>query len=91
MPLVFVCDYETGTKYSFNVDGNTTIKQLKQMFASKKEGVNVEGLCAWVGTPLNNDNKTLDEYDIAYNGIIVFMATEWTEYMKVLIQIMKKN
>jgi len=85
MPLFFVCDYETGKKYHFNVDGNTSIKQLKQMFANSKKGINTEELCAWVSTPLNNDDKTLDEYNIAYNGTIVFMATEWTEYMKVLL------
>jgi hypothetical protein len=85
MPWIFVCDYATGTKYRFNVDGNTTLGQLKQMFANLKKGVNAKELCAWVGSPLNNEDKTLDEYDIAYNGTIVFMATEWTEYMKVLL------
>jgi len=85
MTWVFVCDYETGIKYRFNVDSNTTIKQLKQMFANSKKGVNAEELCAWVSTPLNNNDKTLDEYNIAYNGTIVFIATEWTEYMKVLL------
>ena len=48
MPLIFVCDYETGKKYHFNVDGNTSIKQLKQMFANSKKGINTEELCAWV-------------------------------------------
>jgi hypothetical protein len=85
MPWIFVCDYETGTKYPFIVDGDITIGQLKQMFANLKKNVNAEKLCAWVSVPLNKDDKTLDEYDIAYNGTIVFMATEWTEYMKVLL------
>lgn len=87
MPWIFICDYDTGKKYHFNVDSNTTIKQLKQMFANSKDGVPIhaEELCAWIGTPLNNDDKTLDEYDIAYNGTIVFMATEWNEYMRVLL------
>jgi hypothetical protein len=83
---ILVCEYETGIFYPFNVDVNTTIAQLKQMFASNKEGVTVEELCAWEFFPLNNNDMTLKDYNIIYNGAVIFMAMEWTEYMSTLLQ-----
>ena len=80
---IFVCDYETRTKYPLTVEANTTLGQLKQMFANSKKDVNVktDELCAWTKYPMVNDDKALEEYD----GTTVFIASEWTEYMKVLL------
>lgn len=72
MLCVLVCEYETGIFYPFNVDVNTTIKQLKQMFANSKEGVNADELCAWEFFPLNNNNMTLKDYNIIYNGSLFY-------------------
>ena len=97
MTEIFVCDYETRTKYPLTVDANTTLGQLKQMFADLKKDVNIkaEELYAWSKYPLIDDNKTLEEYsqstDWHYKGATIFMATEWTEYMQVLLPYYKNN
>lgn len=96
MTEIFVCDYETRTKYPITIDANTTLGQLKQMFADSKKDVNIkaEELCAWSKYPLVNDDKTLEEYSqpvgCLYKGVTIFMATEWTEYMQVLLPYYKK-
>jgi hypothetical protein len=90
MTDIFVCDYETGTKYPLTIDANTTLGQLKQMFADLKKdinvNVNVKELCAWAKYPIVNDDNTLEEY----KGVTIFMASEWTEYMQVLLPYYKK-
>ena len=95
MTEIFVCDYETRTKYPLTVDTNTTLGQLKQMFADLKKNIKTEELCAWSKYPLIDDNKTLEEYsqsvDWHYKGSTIFMATEWTEYMQVLLPYYKNN
>jgi hypothetical protein len=95
MTEIFVCDYETRTKYPLTVDANTTLGQLKQMFADLKKNIKVEELCAWSKYPLIDDDKTLEEYsqsmDWHYKGTTIFMATEWTEYMQVLLPYYKNN
>jgi len=97
MTEIFVCNYETRTKYPLTVDANTTLGQLKQMFVDLKKDVNIkaEELCAWSKYPLIDDDKTLEEYsqsiDWHYKGSTIFMATEWTEYMQVLLPYYKNN
>ena len=56
------------------------------MFADSKKDVNVNELCAWTKYPMVNDDKIVEEYKDA----TVFMASEWTEYMQVLLQYYKK-
>jgi hypothetical protein len=113
MTEIFVCDYETRTKYPLTIDANTTLGQLKQMFADLKKDVNIKAEelctaclyktgsrvsfrdCTWSKYPLIDDDKTLEEYsqsvDWHYKGSTIFMATEWTEYMQVLLPYYKNN
>jgi hypothetical protein len=90
MSQIFVCDYETRTKYPLTVDANTTLGQLKQIFANSKKdvnvNVNVNELCAWTKYPMVNNDKIVEEYKDA----TIFMASEWTEYMQVLLPYYKK-
>jgi hypothetical protein len=88
MSQIFVCDYETRTKYPITVDANTTLGQLKQIFANSKKdvNVNVNELCAWTKYPMVNNDKIVEEYKDA----TIFMASEWTEYMQVLLPYYKK-
>jgi hypothetical protein len=85
----FISDNETGKGYLFdNVNATTTVGQLKQRFAQIK-GVQPEKLCAWVGSPLVDDNMTLGDYNVAYDDIIIIMATEWDEEMLRLLKYYK--
>jgi hypothetical protein len=85
MFLISIRDYETkrtGAYFSYMLQGNTTLGNLKEKFSNIKGGIiKVKDLCAWTesGTRLENDDITLEDYDLAHNDIIVNMATEWPE------------
>ena len=54
---------------------NTTLGELKQIFASFK-GVKAEEICAWGDVIINNNNLTLAQCNIAYDGSIIYMAID---------------
>jgi len=82
----FISDDETGKNYLFdNVNATTTLGQLKQRFAQIK-GVQPDKLCAWVSSPLIDDNMTLGDYNVAYDDIIIIMATKWDEERAEMLQ-----
>jgi hypothetical protein len=82
---VFLCDYETGTKYRLDVDANTTLGDLKERFCIIK-GTKVEEIFAWVGSPLVINNRTLEQYNIAFDNVVINFATDWSEEMKTILE-----
>lgn len=86
MIRVFLCDYETGTKYSLDVDVNTTLWNLKEKFCTIMKGYKVEEIFAWVGSPLVINNMTLEQYNIAFDNIVINFATDWSEEMKAILE-----
>lgn len=85
MFLISIRDYETkrtGAYLSYMLRENTTIRNLKEKFSNIKGGtIKVEDLCAWTesGTRLDSDDRTLEEYGLAYNNVMINMATKWPE------------
>lgn len=83
--LISIRDYETkrtGAYFSYMLQATTTLKDLKEKFSNIKGGtIKVEELCAWTesGTRLENDDRTLEEYGLAYNDVMINMATKWPE------------
>jgi hypothetical protein len=86
MIRVFLCDYETGTKYRLDVDANTTLGDLKEKFCTIKKSTKVEEIYAWVGSPLVVNNMTLEQYNIAFDNVVVNFATDWSEEMKAILE-----
>ena len=74
---ISIIDHTDNNKIEHNVkvDVNTTFGELKQIFASFK-GVQAKEVCAWVDVRINNNDLTLAQYNIAYDGSIVFMAVD---------------
>jgi hypothetical protein len=83
--LISIRDYETkrtGSYISYMLQENTTLRNLKEKFSNIKGGtIKVEDLRAWTesGTRLENDDRTLGEYGLAYNDVMINMATGWPE------------
>jgi hypothetical protein len=83
--LISIRDYETkrtGAYFSYMLQESTTIRNLKEKFSNIKGGtIKVEDLRAWTesGTRLDNDDRTLEEYGLAYNNVMINMATEWPD------------
>jgi hypothetical protein len=94
MILINIRDHKTGTvsfgdssvtDYSYMLDSSTTLQNLKEKFVAIKGGtVKVEDICAWteLGTPLVNNDNTLEQYNLDYDDIVINMATNWTEEIK---------
>jgi hypothetical protein len=83
---VFLCDYETGTKYRLDVDANTTLGYLKEKFCTIKKGTKVEEIYAWTGSPMVINNMTLEQYNIAFDNVVINFATDWSEEMKTILE-----
>lgn len=82
---VFLCDYEIGTKYRLDVDANTTLGDLKEKFCIIKDN-KVEDLHAWTGSPMVINNRTLEQYNIAFDNVVINFATDWSEEMKAILE-----
>jgi hypothetical protein len=74
---------------SYMLDTKTTLGNLKEKFSTiygnkSNNNINIEDICAWTesGTPLVNNDNTLEQYNLAYDDIIINMATEWSEKIK---------
>ena len=90
MILINICDHKTGNNYSYMLDSSTTLQNLKEKYATIKGIKNIKDICAWSGSPLVNDNNTLEESNLAYNDIVINMATDWSEEMKAILQYYQK-
>jgi len=106
MILINIRDYKTGTvsegdsrvtDYSYMLDSSTTLQNLKEKFVAIKGGtvkvkVKVKDICAWteLGTPLVNNDNTLEQYNLDYDDIVINMATDWTEEIKDILQFYEK-
>jgi hypothetical protein len=86
MIRVFICDYETDTKYRLDVDVNTTLGYLKEKFCIIKKGTKVEDIYAWIDSPMVINNMTLEQYNIAFDNIVINFATDWSEEMKAILE-----
>lgn len=86
MIKIFICDYITGTKYNIIVEENTTLGNLKKKFCTIKECINDEEIHAWAGSPLVINNMTLEQYNLAYDNIVIYFATEWSKEMKTILE-----
>jgi hypothetical protein len=89
MILINICDYVTGANYSYMLETSTTLLNLKEKFSAIK-GIKVKDICAWSGSPLINDDNTLEESNLAYNDIVINMATDWSEDMKAILSYYQK-
>jgi hypothetical protein len=75
-----ITDNMTGETNSYNVNENTTLMYLKEMFCANKKGNKFEEICAWIGPPdnsgytLENNYCTLKQYNLAINDLIINMA-----------------
>ena len=83
------------TDYSYMLDSSTTLQNLKEKFVAIKGGivkVKVKDICAWteLGTPLVNNDNTLEQYNLDYDDIVINMATDWTEEIKDILQFYEK-
>jgi hypothetical protein len=85
---IFICDYITDTKYNIIVEENTTIGNLKKKFCFIKKSINEneEEIYAWAGSPLVINNMTLEQYNLAYDNIVIYFATEWSKEMKTILE-----
>ena len=86
MIKIFICDYITGTKYHIIIDANTTLGDLKKKFCLINKGINEEDIHAWAGSPMVINNMTLEQYNLAYDNIVINFATEWSEEMKAILE-----
>jgi len=88
MIKIFICDYITDTKYNIIVEENTTIGNLKKKFCFIKKSINEneEEIYAWAGSPLVINNMTLEQYNLAYDNIVIYFATEWSKEMKTILE-----
>ena len=88
MIKIFICDFITGTKYNVIVEENTTLGNLKQKFCTIKNCIkeNEEEIYAWAGSPLVINNMTLEQYNLAYDNIVIYFATEWSKEMKAILE-----
>lgn len=81
--LINICDHATGVQYSYMLQISSTLRKLKEMFIATKgfKAIKVEDICAWTtsGVPLENDDKTLVDENLAINDIVINMATDWTD------------
>ena len=91
MFLISIHDHETnrtGAYFSYMLQASTTLRNLKEKFSNIKGGtIKVEDIRAWIESGdrlvrLENDDKTLEEYDLAYNDVMIKMATEWPLSLK---------
>jgi len=74
-------DYPTDKFYHIeDVNESTTLAELKQHF-TKFKGIKYFDLKAWHNSPMEDDNKTLYDYNLAYEDeiLIINMASEWDE------------
>jgi len=85
MIRIFLCDYATGTKYSIDVDANTTLRNLKEKFCIIKDN-KIEDIHAWAGSPMVINNRTLEQYNIAFDNVVINFATDWSEEMKTILE-----
>ena len=85
---IFICDYITDTKYNIIVEENTTIGNLKKNFCTIKKCINEneEEIYAWASSPLVINNMTLEQYNLAYDNIVIYFATEWSKEMKTILE-----
>jgi hypothetical protein len=91
MILINICDYATGANYSYMLETSTTLLNLKEKFSAIKGGtIKVKDIRAWSGSPLVNDDNTLEESNLAYNDIVINMATDWSEDMKAILPYYQK-
>jgi len=92
MIKIFICDYITDTKYNIIVEENTTIGNLKKKFCFIKKSKSIsineneEEIYAWAGSPLVINNMTLEQYNLAYDNIVINFATEWSKEMKTILE-----
>jgi len=86
MIKIFICDYITDTKYNIVVEENTTLEDLKKKFCLIKKSINEEEIYAWAGSPLVINNMTLEQYNLAYDNIVIYFATEWSKEMKTILE-----
>jgi hypothetical protein len=86
MIKIFICDFITDTKYNVIVEENTTLGNLKKKFCSIKKSINEEDIHAWAGSPLVINNMTLEQYNLAYDNIVIYFATEWSKEMKAILE-----
>jgi hypothetical protein len=90
MIKIFICDYITDTKYNIIVEENTTIGDLKKKFCLIKKSIcineNEEEIYAWTSSPLVINNMTLEQYNLAYDNIVIYFATEWSKEMKTILE-----
>jgi len=90
MIKIFICDYITDTKYNIIVEENTTIGNLKKKFCFINKSIcineNEEEIYAWASSPLVINNMTLEQYNLAYDNIVIYFATEWSKEMKTILE-----
>ena len=90
MIKIFICDYITDTKYNIIVEENTTIGNLKKQFCFIKKSISIneneEEIYAWASSPLVINNMTLEQYNLAYDNIVIYFATEWSKEMKTILE-----
>jgi hypothetical protein len=85
---IFICDFATDTKYNIIVEANTTLEYLKKKFCIIKKDINIneKDIYAWVNSPLVINNMTLEQYNLAYDNIVIYFATEWSKEMKLILE-----
>jgi hypothetical protein len=83
---IFICDYITDTKYNIIVEKNTTIGNLKKKFCNIKKCIKEDEIYAWAGSPLVINIMTLEQYNLAYDNIVIYFATEWSKEMKKILE-----
>jgi predicted transcriptional regulator len=88
MIKIFICDFITGTKYNIIIEKNTTLGNLKKIFCTIKNYIkeNEEDIYAWTSSPLVINNMTLEQYNLAYDNIVIYFATEWSKEMKTILE-----
>jgi hypothetical protein len=91
---IFICDFATDTKYNIIVEANTTLEYLKKKFCIIKKdnnininiNINEKDIYAWANSPLVINNMTLEQYNLAYDNIVIYFATEWSKEMKLILE-----
>lgn len=86
MIKIFICDFITGEKYNIIVEANTTLEDLKKKFCIIKKDINEKDIYAWASSPLVINNMTLEQYNLAYDNIVIYFATEWSKEMKLILE-----
>ena len=86
MIKIFICDFVTGEKYNIIVEANTTLEDLKKKFCIIKKDINEKDIYAWASSPLVINNMTLEQYNLAYDNIVIYFATEWSKEMKLILE-----